>query len=625
MSDILIRRCTLRIVRHGGWTWGANRRALVEQATAALPRLIAERLAVLMPEGDGEIEDPVRLRFALQAHELMSTQALARVVASGLTAETLPIPKRKDRGASDHSHTLTKGIAAEQAQAAGELNDCTQHHRWPTPIEVLARWRAQGELWSHLQGFALPALQLWFEALLSALPARVPNTIAEPELHEECAAILRRLPAPIDHAASALRTRVMLAVEMAARHPQQIGTQELVKILDELVPVVDIDIDEGVEPQYAPADKHTKLQRGFAGPRDVSVALPLASHVSTRVDALATQNVSLCSVLPYLVLGALHRVGWLQLASATFEALRDKDGGRAFATALAYKVLPPPERGWHRSDAAMRTAAAFAGSSIAPSSADLANWGRRTAGGLSPLDDFVVAAIARGHDLSMPLLIMRVESRHGREWLLFDADGGMPIMWAEDEVSLRRSLRRFGPSVILASTGAATKPLIRGLVDDGRTFVTTAIPARDDEWRRIRGTPCWSGGAQTTFRKLAEAAALLPEVEAQALSVTRELLQSRPISASNESAELEHSAALTAATGLGALSWLLWHERETVHPLLALQRFANLDGTARFQRDVVEVRASFGRRYLDLQKHGLFADIPAPPWLDGRRIVFKGP
>jgi hypothetical protein len=621
MNDVLIRHCTLRIVRHGGWTWGANRRALVEQATAALPRLIAERLAELMPDGDGEIEEPVRLRFALQAHELLSTQALARVVASGLTAETLPIPKRKEREGSDLSHTRNTGKTAEYARPAGEVHDRVQDHRWPTPIEVLARWRVQGELWSRLQGFELRALQLWFDALLSALPEVVPDAVAEHELREECAAIMRRLPAFNADVTSAVRAWVMLAVEMVARHPQQIGTQTLVRVLDELAPIVDMESDECVEPPHV---QRAESQRALTQSKDGSIASRLP-QTSTRVDPLPAQNVSLCSVLPYLVLGALQRLGWLELASATFEALRDAEGGRAFATALAYKLLPPPERGWHRSDAVLRTAAAFAGSSIAPSPADLASWSRRTAGGLSPLDEFVVAAIARGHDLGQPLLIMRVESRHGREWLLFDADGGLPIMWAEDEASLRRSLRRFGPSVILVSTAAATKPLLRGLVDDARTFVTTAIPARDDQWQRIRGTPCWSGGASTTFRKLTEAAALFPEVEAQALSVTRELLQSRPIAASNDSAELEHSAALAAATGLGALSWLLWHDRETVHPLLALQRFANFDGTARFERDVVEVRASFGRRYLDLQKHGLFADIPAPPWLGGRRIVFKGP
>lgn len=625
MNDILIHHCTLRIVRHGGWTWGANRRALVEQATAALPRLIAERLAELMPEGDGEIEEPVRLRFALQAHELMNTQALARVVASGLTAASLPIPKRKESGGAGHSQTLSADVVAEHAQSAGESHDRFIDHRWPTPMEVLARWRDQGELWVRLQGFELRALRLWFEALLSALPAQVSSAISEPELRQECAAILRRLPGPIDSATSTARARVAIAVEMVARHPLQVGMQELTNVLDELLAGVEIDSDEDVETQHPPTDKRAGPQRESARPKDVSAASPLVSTTPTRVDVLPAQTVSLFSVLPYIVLGALHRLGWLELASATFEALRDRDGGRAFATALAYKLLPPPGRGWHRSDAVVRTAAAFAGSSTAPSLADLACWSRRAAGGLSPLDDFVVAAIARGHDLSMPLLIMRIESRYGREWLLFDADGGMPVMWAQDEARLRRNLRRFGPSVVLVSTGAASKALLRGLIDDGRTFVTTAIPARDDEWQRIRGTPCWSGGAQTTFRKLVEAAALLPEVEAQALSVTRELLQSRPVGVSDESAELEHAAALAAATGLGALSWLLWHERETVHPLLALERFANLDGTARFDRDLVEVRASFGRRYLDLQKHGLFADIPAPPWLDGRRIVFKGP
>ena len=58
MSEIVIRHCVFRVVRHGGWTWGADRRALVERFTQLLPQLLAERLSELFGDADGEITEP---------------------------------------------------------------------------------------------------------------------------------------------------------------------------------------------------------------------------------------------------------------------------------------------------------------------------------------------------------------------------------------------------------------------------------------------------------------------------------------------------------------------------------------------------------------------------------------
>ena len=60
----------MRVVRHGGWSWGPQPRRLVDQVLAALPGLIAERLADLAPDGaseDVEITEPVRIVVSLTA------------------------------------------------------------------------------------------------------------------------------------------------------------------------------------------------------------------------------------------------------------------------------------------------------------------------------------------------------------------------------------------------------------------------------------------------------------------------------------------------------------------------------------------------------------------------------
>ena len=93
-ADIVVRRCTVQVVRHGGWSWGPQPRHLMDQVLAALPGLIAERLANLVPEGASEnveITEPVRIAASLSLADLLSGRfgALDHVAAA---AEPLPEP-----------------------------------------------------------------------------------------------------------------------------------------------------------------------------------------------------------------------------------------------------------------------------------------------------------------------------------------------------------------------------------------------------------------------------------------------------------------------------------------------------------------------------------------------------
>jgi hypothetical protein len=79
---------------------------------------------------------------------------------------------------------------------------------------------------------------------------------------------------------------------------------------------------------------------------------------------------------------------------------------------------------------------------------------------------------------------------------------------------------------------------------------------------------------------------------------------------------------LAAALALGTLAWSLWRERESVTPLLALQRFADLGARVSYRPDRVEVRLPLGRRFLDLRAAGWLDDVPDVPWFDGRPVRF---
>ena len=91
--DVVVRRCTVRVVRHGGWSWGPQPRRLVDQVLAALPGLIAERLGELAPEGaaDIEITEPVRIAVSLTLADLLAGRFDPRQHAA-VAEEPLPVP-----------------------------------------------------------------------------------------------------------------------------------------------------------------------------------------------------------------------------------------------------------------------------------------------------------------------------------------------------------------------------------------------------------------------------------------------------------------------------------------------------------------------------------------------------
>ena len=71
MAAILIHRCSVRVVRRHGWSWGEDPQRLVRAIVRDLPALLAERLAALLHEEDNrELIAPIRLRIPVRIGEL---------------------------------------------------------------------------------------------------------------------------------------------------------------------------------------------------------------------------------------------------------------------------------------------------------------------------------------------------------------------------------------------------------------------------------------------------------------------------------------------------------------------------------------------------------------------------
>ena len=181
-ADIMIRRCTVQVVRHGGWSWGPQPQRLIDQVLAALPGLIAERLADLAPDGaseDVEITEPVRIAVSLPLADLLSGRfAGLRQVA--MTTEPLPEP-------SPAPGTTLQQAPARPHQALSAISTPPLANSTPprdartqpmTLAQFLGRLYELGKLAQFLALLPVGTLEAWYQSLAVSL-AQVPGTRPE--------------------------------------------------------------------------------------------------------------------------------------------------------------------------------------------------------------------------------------------------------------------------------------------------------------------------------------------------------------------------------------------------------------------------------------------------------------
>ncbi|WP_228053712.1 hypothetical protein [Streptomyces antimycoticus] len=152
-------------------------------------------------------------------------------------------------------------------------------------------------------------------------------------------------------------------------------------------------------------------------------------------------------------------------------------------------------------------------------------------------------------------------------------------------------------------------------------FLTGVRPLRGDPVARLPWrTPLWSApGAAPDMRLAAE----LPAHAQRCADLVTALVTERRAVPLAQDGGLERTVTLAAALGLSTIAWTLWRECETPDPLLALDRFADLEATVRFEAAAVRVRVPMGRRHADLLRGGLLADVPDVAWLGGRTLTFS--
>jgi hypothetical protein len=358
-----------------------------------------------------------------------------------------------------------------------------------------------------------------------------------------------------------------------------------------------------------------------AGPPASTVSPPAAatSALAATAPAVAT-DAEVAFALPFLLLGPLAQVGYLSALTSALQPAGLELQTAAFATGLAYTVLGPLERAWRRSPEDLAAAAAFAGLAVPVPGPALTEFARVAQPALPALDAVITQILAEGHSEGQPLVLAAAGERAGGGLLLLDREGLFPVAWSDAAAGLLPAWRMFGSPPVLVAPAAAGA-LCDLTAADG-SFVVATPPGRGERWRRLPPHRIWTNDHNdpalarhaSGYRQAVDLAAEL----VQALAAERAAV---PLAAGPA---LGRSLLLAAGLGLGTLAWTLWREREPTHPLLALERFADLSARVSFEPDRVRVRLPLGPRHSDLSAHGLLADVPGVPWLGGRVVEFSG-
>jgi hypothetical protein len=267
--------------------------------------------------------------------------------------------------------------------------------------------------------------------------------------------------------------------------------------------------------------------------------------------------------LPFLTLCALAGFGYHEALGATLAAAELEALAPVWATALAYKVLEPPGRGWLRDSASRSAAAAFAGTEV--ESGELLMLAAGAPRLVGPVDALVAAVLVEGRDARDPLLMRRTP---GGDVGLVDRDGLFVLALGEDAAEVDRVVQAAGrPPLLRPRRGRAQLERLDAMLE--------AFEAR-------RAVP------------------LAPD------------------------ATLERSLSLAAMLALGTIAWELWPGHVPSDALLTLERMGDIEARVEWEPGSVRVKLPLGRRHRELYEHGLLVDVADVPWFGNRVLEVTG-
>ena len=624
---ITIRRCTLRVARRGGWSWGADPQSLVKRAVERLPALLERRLtdlATIVP-AHTDIATPVQVRVTLSRAEwdaLVSGAEAAPVrerfeaAFDASMARALPPALREAVQVAQRSAS-SSAQPPEAVESAAALSQVAPRPQPSALWRLVLQWRAAGSLLMQLAALERGVLRGWLARLIDS-DVHVPGPSASLDenslspLWQMVCAMPVLLPAGT---ARELVRRVVFVIELRTRWP--LSAPQLRGLLQHVCGAQPPESEESPPPVRGAAADPRLIQSATA--EAVSTVSPIAASSARGARAPdATFEVDIPCALPFLMLTPLARAGYLARLAAALEVAHATGLAAGVALGLAHKCLAVPQRGWLRDAGSLSAAAAFAGlqgadNDLIPGAA------RALRSQLGLLDGCITEQMLRGHRAGAGWLV----GSHATDSLvLFDEDGLAPVAIGE----LAALAPRIAPSgaVLFVPAKSATAKHFDALdelqipyASDGHPGVRASCAsfvARD-------GTRLWistHGAQQGRARGLAGRGTSLVE----AALINWNALHERSAQRSGLDASFEISLSLAAGFALSALAWTLWRHRARATALAALENFADLDARVRITPERVHVVLPMGRRAWDLRDHGLLGDVHDVPWLGARTVTF---
>jgi hypothetical protein len=612
MPEIRIRHCRLRVVRHGGWSWGADPRRLVDQVTERLPAWIAQALAEQLAGCPPDLTLPqLRVRIPVRMSELRDWPA-AREAESGeagsgalahrarmilaaalqdiprvpLQTSPTPLAAEAERGATDDEVSLT------------------------TVVDTLTAWQRAGDLPRILAIADGATLRLWARVMLEELSAATdPRGLADGSAVPLMGRLESLLLDDPETSVAAFAQEFMRIVSACSAAPEDGDAVPVNRASEPGAPRSALGIaDRGNDPSVrgAPRRDHTSVSRRRA----------------LRPRQPRREAVTVDSVLPFIVTGILARRNYFDGLRAALVCSDLLGQSACFAAALAYKLSPPPNRGWDRSVATRRLAAAMCGLDEPPDNAAMDGFIRGLSTACGPLD----ATLWVGNRAVRTQPGILVEKLDEALWAVVDIASSQPLGWFPRAEAVLRVADLLTGRLWWLAPGAADSGLPEALARRGERAVAFGVRPRLAGWLSA-GDSCFTN-EPLLRRRAAELRRVFDAAREQLILTHTELVELRPLvlpARGQTRRAAEYSIALAVCSALGDLGDTLWRDREPSQALLALRRFADLGGTVSVEDGRVLVRPALGRRFMDLREHGLLRDISGVPWWPGRRVEFAGP
>jgi hypothetical protein len=644
MTDVFIHRCTLRVVRRGGWNWGPNPRLLVDRMVREMPALLAKVLVNVLPdEGDLEIAAPVRVSIPMRSAELglLSEDPGG---SSGISQNPFPtsLTVRMENALRDALaiHSAAFAQPSDVSEKTGEKSESrieesrARRTRAQRLERILMRLREQGELPQWLKNCSLQELEVM---QLTLRGGRLePADLAAVDAQETESQLLEffsrpRVESPSESPEEILRRRIFLAVDASAQFRVPIHSGWLWELLDKFVPANPATFPH-VEMKAVPfgaGAKEVPAYPVFFGALERTTNSPSAPvRIATRLPRRSSEwEVHVSCALPFLLLGPLASLDFFPCIAAALQAAKIPEAGHLLAASLAYKVLDPPERGWRRTPASLAAAAAFAGRESPVEESEIAEMARQIAPYARLLHRLNAEALLEGHTLGEPLVICRAEARAGRGFMLLDAQGCFPLRWSNEVSELAALFSRVKDSAAIVASNACDPSLLKALGDAGVVFLVDANPLREERWQRLpAGLPFagWTNHSDPESANVLRAAMQFSVAAEEASTFWQQIGTSRVSAVNALSESLDHSMSLAAGTALGTIAWKLWGERRRTSPQLALEHFRDLDAYVKCGAECLQVRLPLGRRHRELFEHGFLSPVEGAFWLGDRRVEYLG-